>query len=386
MYQGIISQHGYPNKCGLGLFIDGDGRVRFYLGDGGKYQKAQLHAGPALTKHRWHHIVGVWDGTTKSLWLDGKRVVQWKFEGPLRPGKAALRLASFGHAHGGADRFLDGDLAMPVIYDKALSPEKIAKRFAQRGSQQAEGNHVLACWPLSEERGDRVADVSANKRHGRIINHATWMVGGPDFDADAVPRYDAAYDTARDAKRGHGLRFCSDDLLDCRWAVTHEYRLPSNARSGIYVGRYRFQLDGKPAHYDVTFIVTPPAKRKRSPILVPCSTNTWLAYSSTAFAKNVSPGLRKWDTTGIANGEGNPPSFSQYRVHHYSSEQPGPPVYQQGFNLPWPAAGPQATYSDVKYGYSHLTRGERFLHVWLDRTATNTTSSPITICTATPTC
>ncbi len=367
MYQGIISQHGYPNECGPGLFIDGDGRVRFYLGDGGKYQKAQLHAGPALTKHRWHHIVGVWDGTTKSLWLDGKRLAQWKFEGPLRPGKAALRLASFGHAHGGADRFLDGDLAMLVIYDKALSPEEIAKRFAQRGSQQAEGNHVLACWPLSEERGDRVADVSANKRHGRIINHATWMVGGPDFDADAVPRYDAAYDTARDAKRGHGLRFCSDDLLDCRWAVTHEYRLPSNARSGIYVGRYRFQLDGKPAHYDVTFIVTPPAKRKRPPILVLCSTNTWLAYSSTAFAKNVSLGLRKWDTTGIANGEGNPPSFSQYRVHHYSSEQPGPPVYQQGFNLPWPAAGPQATYSDAKDGYSHLTRGERFLHVWLDR-------------------
>ena len=98
MYQGIISQHGYPNKCGLGLFIDGDGRVRFYLGDGGKYQKAQLHAGPALTKHRWHHIVGVWDGTTKSLWLDGKRVVQWKFEGPLRPGKAALRLASIRHS------------------------------------------------------------------------------------------------------------------------------------------------------------------------------------------------------------------------------------------------------------------------------------------------
>jgi len=93
----------------------------------------------------------------------------------------------------------------------------------------------LACWPLSEEEGDDVADISGNKRPGRIINHATWMIGGPNFDA-AVSQFDD-YDPATDPTRGHGLRFASDDLFDCRWQVTQTYTVPTNARSGIYVAR-----------------------------------------------------------------------------------------------------------------------------------------------------
>ena len=34
-------------------------------------------------------------------------------------------------------------------------------------------------------------------------------------------------------------------------------------------------------------------------------------------------------------------------------------------NVPWPAAGPNKTY--IGGGYSHLLRGERFLHLWLDK-------------------
>jgi len=35
--------------------------------------------------------------------------------------------------------------------------------------------------------------------------------------------------------------------------------------------------------------------------------------------------------------------------------------------MPWPAAGPQVLYSSKETGYSHLMRGERFLHSWLER-------------------
>jgi hypothetical protein len=77
--------------------------------------------------------------------------------------------------------------------------------------------------------------MSKNKRPGSIINHATWMIGGPNFDA-AVPQFDD-YDPATDPTRGHGLRFASDDLVDCRWQVTQTYTVPTNARSGIYVAR-----------------------------------------------------------------------------------------------------------------------------------------------------
>ena len=34
--------------------------------------------------------------------------------------------------------------------------------------------------------------------------------------------------------------------------------------------------------------------------------------------------------------------------------------------MPWPVAGPEVVYSPPGVGYSHLMRGERFTHVWLD--------------------
>ena len=63
-----------------------------------------------------------------------------------------------------------------------------------------------------------------------------------------MPR-SAAYDPAKDPTRGHGLRLASDDLFDCRWKASHEYRLPEDARSGIYAGRIHFSLDGEKRLY-----------------------------------------------------------------------------------------------------------------------------------------
>ena len=56
------------------------------------------------------------------------------------------------------------------------------------------------------------------------------MIGGPGFDAD-VPRF-GTYDPAKDPRRGHGLRLASDDLFDCRWKASHEYRLPGERPLG----------------------------------------------------------------------------------------------------------------------------------------------------------
>ena len=63
------------------------------------------------------------------------------------------------------------------------------------------------------------------------------MIGGPSFDGAKVPRY-SQYEPAKDPKRGHGLRLASDDLFDCQWQVTEEFRIPETAKPGIYVGRF----------------------------------------------------------------------------------------------------------------------------------------------------
>ena len=101
---------------------------------------AQL-AGSVLAHRQWHHVVGTWDGTTKSLWLDGKVVAQEAFAGPVQAGAAPLWLGACGHDTP-AVNILDGDLAMPVIYERRSHPMKSPRVFAIRGSRRPP---ALAC-------------------------------------------------------------------------------------------------------------------------------------------------------------------------------------------------------------------------------------------------
>jgi len=359
-WQTLLGQHNYPTACGYGLGLDGEGRVQFYLSDGQAYRPERALAGPVLAHRQWQHVVGTWDGTTKSLWIDGQMVAEQPFAGPVQPGPAPLWLGACGY-DGPAVNILDGDLAMPVIYRRALAADEMQARSPDPSLTPARGEDVLACWPLTEERGARVADVSAHARHGRIVNEATWMIGGPSFDGSQVPRF-ADYDPARDPRRGHGLRFAADDLVDCGWQVTHAYEIPRTAKPGIYVGRFRLTRDGQERLYHVTFVVRRAADAPRAPILAIAATGTWLAYRATPFA--VTPPQRHsfWDTGGIANSPGDPPAYCMYRDH-----RAGQPAYKIGVQTPWPNAGPYVLYSAESVGYSHLMRAERFALTWLEQ-------------------
>ena len=187
---GIVTQFDLPQVCGLGLFLNPNYRVSFYLGAGDRYEPAQLHhtAENTLQRNQWHHVVARWDGQEKTVWVDGKQIAAWPFTGSVRAGDSPLRLGARGD-WGEAFRLLDADMAMPVIYDAALSDEAIQSRYADKALTQPQGDQLLACWPLYEERGSAVADISGNGRHGKIVNRGTWMIGGPSFDTASVPRW-----------------------------------------------------------------------------------------------------------------------------------------------------------------------------------------------------
>ncbi len=359
-WQTLMGQYDYPARCGYALGIDPAGRLQFYLSDGGDFRPERVQSGPTLTHRQWHHIVGRWDGQMKSLWINGQRVSEEPFAGPVQVGTDSLWLGACGY-DSLAVNILDGDLAMPAIYARPLSSEEILARYRSGGLTEPSGAGLLACWPLTEERGERVADCSGQQRHGRLVNSATWMIGGPSYHAEQVPRF-GTYDPALDPQRGHGIRFASDDLSDCRWQVTHEYALPATAQPGLYVARFRFNLDGEPRMYHATFVVKRPASAPKASVLVIANTSTWLAYRGTPFAITP-PGLHHfWDCGGITNSAREPPAYCMYRDH-----QAGLPAYQVAVNTPWPNASPYVLYSPVSVGYSHLMRAERFALVWLEQ-------------------
>lgn len=357
--QGIISQEDKEDAEGFALGLGKEGYVGFFVGDGISPDEAVVHRTSVglLERGRWHHLVGVFDGARKRIFVNGSLAGEWPFSNPLKPGRHPLRLGAMGE-NGAASRFLDGDLAMCVVYGKALTAEEVQTRFHERGRQPAVGPAVLACWDFAAERGEEVRDVSAGRRQGRIINHGTWMVGGPSF-SDEVPRFDA-YDPARDPLRGHALRLASDDLYDCRWKSTFAWRAPRDARPGIYVARAYHGEPAKPRLYDVTFLVRRPPRRAPAPILVLCSTNTWRAYNGAPFGVWPDALHAVIGTDGLPNSPGNPPAYCLYRRH-----AAGQGTYQIGLRMPWPVAGPYVLYGGPTR-YSHLMRAERFLHTWLE--------------------
>lgn len=354
--QGILTQYD-SDSSGLGLFVNDQGYAELRLGDGSAERRDVSLPFPQATfgKRMWHHVVVTWDGARVRIYVDGRPKGELEYQGEVFPGIAPLRLGAYGEG-GVATGTLDGDIAMPVIYDRALSAAEVAERNKQRALKPAAGAGVVACWPLSEEDGEQLADVSGQERHGRIINHATWMIGGPSYSIQWVGRYDQNYDPTRDGARGHGLRFASDDLYDCRWDVTHRYRIPKDAPSGIYVGRFLYEVGGEPMRYYCTFIVRRPADRPKAPILMVCSTNTWLAYNGARFAQPAKAGLH-W-------GAPSYPGMPTYSC--YGNHSAGQPTYYLGLNVPWPGAGPEDLFSPPAVNYSHLMRGELFTHRWLD--------------------
>ncbi|MDR3635348.1 MAG: LamG domain-containing protein [Isosphaeraceae bacterium] len=378
--QAIVSQFDEPEACGFALFVNEDGSLSFYVGDGGRYDErnvlttppAQLHmevnpqglkhfpdnTPSSVTSNQWHHVVARFDGASRQIWVDGREVAQNAFSGVCRPGGAPLRIGAAGR-QGLASALLDADIAMPALYGKALSPAEIEARFAAKALSKPADPALLGCWPLDEERGERVADSSPHGRHGRIINGGTWMIGGPALHAD-VPRF-GHYAPKDDPQRGHALRLASDDLYDCRWKPSHEFRVPADARSGIYVGRIRFPLDGADRLYHVVFIVKKATARPRAPIAFLCATNSWKAYAATPFSPTWKGIKQSIGNNGFANSPGDPPAYCFYRPH-----QAGQGTYQLGFRMPWPVVGPYTTVGPPEWDYSHLCRQDRFTQVWLE--------------------
>ncbi|MES2695760.1 MAG: LamG domain-containing protein [Verrucomicrobiota bacterium] len=351
---GVITQHDEAGAKEFGLFLDAKGGVTFAVGM--EAMPADAAAAARIEANQWSHLVAVWDGAYAALFINGLEKAKWQCPTPLTAGKAPLRLGALGQG-GGAAGFLDGDLAMPAIYRRALSPEEIAARFAGKALAPATGDDVLACWPLREQQGERLADSSGQRRDGRIINHATRMIPGPSQTGE-VPRF-AAYEPLRDPQRGAAVRLASDDLYDCRWAVTADFTVPATARSGVYVGRVAYMWEGKPHLYHITFIVRKPARAAKAPLLVLAATNTWRAYCSAAFPKPNAMLKRNVGTGGQLNSPGNPPAYSFYRRH--AGGQGG---YQIGLRMPFIAADPYLLYGKE---YSHLLRAERFTQTWLEK-------------------
>ena len=370
--QGILTQ--LDDASGFGLLVFPDGAIGFFTGECSdpietphrSVTKLDVPGKPTVSKYitpsaQWHHIMATVNDERKAIWIDGRLASEWEHRQPLIPAACPLRIGALGRA-GFANGLLDADIAMPAIYSRALTEDEIRKRYAERGLKPPLINSdLLGCWPLVEERGTKITDVSNASRDGAIINAATWMIGGPSFlPASALTQRD--YNPELDVTRGHGLRLASDDLYDCRWQPTFSYDLTKTARPGLYALRARFSEEDSDRMTNAVFVVRRAAEAPRASIALLFATNTWKAYSGAPFCSAWPGVFAQIGNQGYQPKPNDPvAAFCFYRFH-----RAGQPTYKLGWRMPWPAASPYALSSTTEIGYGHLSRADRFTQQWLE--------------------
>jgi hypothetical protein len=352
-WYGLITDIDYPDSGRFGLIVDHLGRIGVYLGDGGAFRHEWLHWSPPLLaplRGRWAHVAASWTEAGLAIFLDGRSVHEEALALPDAAIGPAARLRLGALAEGGAaDDFLEGDVAQPFVGRfmlDAAAAARIAADGAARPLPELAPGPLLAWWPLDEERGTRLGDASGHGRHGHIANHGTWMVGGPRFAP--ARRLPLEYRPDADPDHGHGLRFCSDDLMDAGWPVAARFTVPADAESGLYAVRVRLAGQAPEAATVAPFVVSRTRPRRPGSLAVLCATLTWHTYGRRPAKELVTAGL----TSSL-----------------YSTHLNGTPFFHLGFRLPIPMAHPYGFESprSTRTRSTHLVRTERFLEAWLAR-------------------
>ncbi|MBP5320407.1 MAG: hypothetical protein J6334_05415 [Kiritimatiellae bacterium] len=181
---GWVSWGSLAKKRGNSLRFEGQARIRNYWND-----VDLVVAAPAIDNGRWHQIVATWDGTRRSVYVDGALAGS----DTLRPdiGTELFQIGRTMH-----DAFLTGWIDELMIFDRGFSAPAVAELYKEQLSPAA----------LSDDLPDEVAEVDPAMA---------------DLERQLAP------DPATVAKEGWSLRFTvntdrptgRETLLDLRGVV-----------------------------------------------------------------------------------------------------------------------------------------------------------------------
>lgn len=280
--RGILTRWSEERGLGFGLFVTGDGKLTFRLGDG--RQHAQVQTDEPVRTDSWYFVAAVVDGAERRLrlhllpattWSDTESgtVVETATEVDI-PGQAyapllmgASHLLDAGRGRRVAGNF-NGKIDGPRLHARALSPDQI-EAIAGGASADADGS-LVARWDLSLDiASDVVRDVSGNGLHGTAVNMPTRAVTGHNWTGEDTDfrnvreQYDAIY-------------FHDDDLDDAGWETDFEFTVPSTWRSGVYAAA--LTTDGFEEY--IPFVVRPAPDGDNAPVAFLLPTLTYMAYAN----------------------------------------------------------------------------------------------------------
>ena len=316
--QGILGKWSEAEGVGYGLFLDENGSVALWIGDGDRVEKvgAGKPLRPFVAAHelipgrrrplqtsRWYFVAATFDASNGTVVVYQEPQQAWPGEQTLAVVEQTIELRAaganglpfligaawqWGEAEQGlVGAHFNGRIEAPRVFSSVLSHEELTAL-----KQGREPSGAIAAWDFSAGIGTRkVTDRGPNRLDGRTVNMPTRAVTGHSWTGH-VNHFELAPDQYA------AIHFHDDDLDDAKWDVGFEWLLPAGQKSGIYAARLR----GGNAEDYIPFFVRPPkgTATAQTAFLVP--TFSYLAYanSGTADPRLLSCYDKHSDGNGVA--------------------------------------------------------------------------------------
>ena len=289
--QTIVSRFDAGNRCGWTLYLDGNLRLVFAVGDG-KHKPVEARIDAPLTTRLWTYVMASFDadasridvrfrehpaapgdrGTARSL-SASNRCTKIPQQGPLR---IAAARGGDGEARAACEKpvqVFTGRIQDIRVFRGALGADDL-DAIASETLPGAYDSACVADWDFARGiKTTQIQDISGNAQHGRVVNLAERGVRGRFWRGETIRWPDAPdlYDA---------IHFHADDLYDAEWQSDFSYTVPDELPSGVYAARLK---QGDFYEY-ITFFVAAPKGRPRADLALWMADYDYYAYSNVTLA------------------------------------------------------------------------------------------------------
>ena len=282
--QGILTKWSDHEEVGYGIFIDEDGGLALWTGDGsGPVEK--VRTGRAMRASEWYFVAATYDAPTGKVWLYQEPLADW----PLDDSRTAVEERVPAHSVGESEvAFLmagywqrtdrgnavvtghfNGKIDSPRLYAAPLDASDIDS--LRQGKPAGDvGDGLVAAWDFSADISSRkVTDTSLHGLHGRTVNMPARAMTGHNWTGHHI-------DFKRAPDEYGAIHFHDTDLEDAGWEADFDLVVPDELRSGVYAARLK---SGDDEDY-IPFFVRPRKGAPSASILFLAPTLTYMAYAN----------------------------------------------------------------------------------------------------------
>ncbi len=278
--QGIMTKWSASKENGFGLFVDENGCLALWLGDGPN-KVLKVSSGRALRSSEWYFVAAVYDAAKGRVWLhqdpmlnraleDSSAAVEASAEG-FGAGESDDPLIIAAYSSGGSEVSgnFNGKIDGPRLWSRPLSFGEI-ESLRRDAPARSMSDGLAAAWDFSiNASSQRAVDTSRHLLHGRVVNMPARAMTGHNWTGGAVDFKFAP------AEYG-AIHFHDDDLDDAGWDVDFSLKIPGDLRSGVYAAR--LTADG--AEDYIPFFVRPTKRQPTARIAFLASTLCYVAYGN----------------------------------------------------------------------------------------------------------